>query len=96
MSEIDFVKNEFINHGVSYVALFGSRASNQAAESSDYDFLIEFNPEKKHTLLDIADLKMSLEQKLNAPVDLVTTKALHPYIKNSVLANLQVIYDNRA
>lgn len=84
------------NHNVSFAGLFGSQAKGTADKDSDYDFLVEFSPEKKYTLLDIVNLQQALEKILNSSVDVVTTKSLHPYLSESILSNLQVIYDNRS
>lgn len=75
------VKDEAIsvlqNHNVSFAGLFGSRASDTEKKDSDYDFLVEFAPSKKYTLLDIVGLQQDLEEVLESPVDVVITKALH-------------------
>lgn len=82
-------------YGVVFVGLFGSRAKEIANEESDYDLLVEFSDKQTHTLLDLVSLKRSLENELHKPVDLVTTKALHPYIKHEVLKTVIPIYDAR-
>lgn len=86
----------FAHYGVEHAALFGSQATGNVHEKSDYDFFITFSPEKKYTLLHIASLKRNLEEALEAPVDIVTDKSLHPYLKDSVLSNLQSVYDSRS
>jgi hypothetical protein len=95
MTDTSKILPVFKKYGVSFAGLFGSRAKGTANQDSDYDFLVEFDSQTKHTLLDLASLKNSLEEKLNTTVDLVTTKSLHPYLREDVLSNLQVIYDQR-
>ena len=71
-------------HGVESVAVFGSRARDEAGPTSDLDLLIRFEPGR--TLLDVAALKNELEELLGCPVDLVTDAALSPYLREQVLA----------
>ncbi len=80
---------------VAFAALFGSRAKGQAKAASDYDFLVEFNPETKYTLFDIVDMKYNLEDILGSKVDVVTTGSLNHRMKDEVLRSLQVLYDER-
>jgi predicted nucleotidyltransferase len=96
MKQLDTIKPELEAHGVTFAALFGSRATGTQKDSSDYDILIEFDPQEKPTLLVLSNLKSKIENKLNSSVDLVTTKALHPYIRRQVISNLQVFYDRRS
>ena len=96
MTDLNFITSDFKDSDVSYVGLFGSRARGAQTSGSDYDFLIEFEPSKKYTMLDLSNLKGRLEEKLGASVDLVTTNSIHPYLKKSILSNIQVLYDNRS
>jgi predicted nucleotidyltransferase len=70
--------------GVSSLALFGSVARDEANETSDLDFLVEF--EGVATLDRYMDLKFFLEDLFDKPVDLVTKRSLKPQISQSVLA----------
>ena len=71
-------------HGVESVAVFGSRARDDARPTSDVDLLVRFEPGR--SLLDVAALKIELEELLGCPVDLVTDGALSPYLRDHVLA----------
>jgi uncharacterized protein len=70
--------------GVSSLALFGSVARDEATETSDLDFLVEF--EGSVTFDRYMDLKFFLEDLFNKPVDLVTKKSLKFQITETVLA----------
>src|SRR5437773_1228058 len=80
---------------VAFAALFGSRAKGVDKPASDYDFLIEFEPEAKYTLFDIVEVKDDLQQILHSPVDVITTAGLSPRLKDEILASMQVLYDER-
>jgi hypothetical protein len=72
-------------HGVVRASVFGSFAKNEAKKDSDLDLLIEFEDKKRKTLLDMAALRMDLEQALDIKVDLLTFCSLHPLIRDSIL-----------
>ena len=69
--------------GVQSLALFGSVARDEATETSDLDFLVEF--EGAATFDRYMELKFSLEDLFGKPVDLVTKRSLKPQIAESVL-----------
>ena len=75
---------------ISYCALFGSFAREEATEKSDIDLLVRFSKPKGFDWLDAA---FEIEDALGKKVDLVTENGLSPYIKENVLKDLQVIYE---
>jgi uncharacterized protein len=70
--------------GVSSLDLFGSVARDEATETSDLDFLVEF--EGSVTFDRYMNLKFFLEDLFNKPIDLVTRKSLKSQIMETVLA----------
>ena len=73
-----------LKHQVSRAAIFGSVATGTARKSSDLDLLVEFAGER--TLLDLAALKLDIESTIDKKVDVLTYRALHPLIRDKVLA----------
>ena len=71
-------------HGARDVRVFGSAARGDSTADSDLDLLVEF--ESDHSLLDRIALIQELEDALSIPVDVLTEKALHPMIRNDILA----------
>lgn len=69
--------------GVTRSSLFGSAARSEATQESDIDILVDL-PRGK-TLLDIADLKLKLEDALRKSVDVVEYGALKPQLRERVL-----------
>ena len=65
------------------VRVFGSAASGQAGPDSDVDFLVELEPGR--SLFDLGGLLMDLQDLLGRPVDVVTEKGLHWYIRDRIL-----------
>jgi hypothetical protein len=72
------------NHDVNKASLFGSIVRDEMTDESDVDILIEFNGTK--SLLDLARLKIELEESLKCKVDVLTYKSLHPLLKDQILA----------
>jgi len=70
-------------------AVFGSFIRGEQKENSDIDILVEFKGAK--SLLDLAGLKIDLEETLNRKVDVLTYKSLHPLLKDRILKEQKVI-----
>lgn len=68
------------------LALFGSTARDEARPESDVDLLVEFR--EAPGLTEYMSLKFWLEDSLGRPVDLVMKKALKPWAKPLVEAEL--------
>ncbi|HLZ23147.1 MAG TPA: nucleotidyltransferase family protein [Ktedonobacterales bacterium] len=76
-------------HGVAHAAVFGSFARGTATSDSDLDVLVEFA--KPASLLDMAALKLELEDALGRPVDVVTPGGLIPGIRDEVMREQVVV-----
>jgi predicted nucleotidyltransferase len=68
--------------GVRRLGLFGSHARGEGKESSDLDFVVDF---EKKTFDNYMDLKEFLEDLFNCPVDLVMVGAIKPRLKTIIL-----------
>ncbi len=77
-------------HGVKKIAIFGSHARGEAKKQSDLDILVEFSGRK--SLLDLIGIEMELSEKLNLKVDLLTEKAISPYLIDRIKQEAKVIY----
>jgi hypothetical protein len=90
---INKIKNKILpvlkKYDVSRASLFGSVVSGEATEESDIDILVEFRGEK--SLLDLAGLKIELEELLGKGVDVLTYNSLHPLLKEKILSEQEAI-----
>lgn len=73
------------------IGIFGSFARNENSDKSDIDVLYEF--ETTIRLFSLIQLKEELETKLKRKVDLVSEKYLNPKLKNKILTELNLIYE---
>lgn len=95
MSVVDLEKISPIlrANDITFAGLFGSRVKGTARSDSDLDFLIKFK--KPMGLLTLIGLENQLSDVLGVRVDLVTEDALSPYLRNTILNELQIIYGQR-
>jgi predicted nucleotidyltransferase len=70
-------------HGAKNLRVFGSFARGDERPESDIDLLVEMEPGR--SLLDIIAIKYALEDMTNRKVDVVTEKALSPYLRDKIL-----------
>ena len=82
--------------GIAYMGVFGSVAGGTARSNSDVDILVSFVQDEEIGLLHFIGVKQRLEDLLGKRVDLVSKKALNPYIKEDVLNHLKEIYSYAA
>jgi len=73
-------------HDVKKASLFGSIVREEMSIDSDIDLIIEFKGDK--SLLNLAALKIELEEKLSLKVDVLTYNSIHPLLRDQILAEL--------
>lgn len=83
-----YKKDQSKRFGITKMGIFGSVARGSVNESSDIDIVVELN---KRNLLNRISLKMSLENFLGVPVDVVAYREdLSPLLKERITRD--VIY----
>lgn len=81
----------FKRYGIKYAGVFGSYARGEARPDSDIDILVTLG-DGTFTLLDFADLKEEVGNKLKKRVDIVSDRAVIPYFKEYIYRDLKPIY----
>lgn len=81
----------FAEQPVKQAHLFGSFARGVADAESDVGILVELD-HSRPIGLHFIQMGLDIEALLNRRVDLVTTKALSPYVKSFVDRDKQLIY----
>jgi len=79
-------RKDFHAMGVARLYVFGSVARNEAAEDSDVDVLVEFEPGARIGMFEFLDVQEALTNLLGADVDLATPASLHPRLRDAILA----------
>jgi predicted nucleotidyltransferase len=90
-SQIESIKTYFKTRPVLKAYLFGSYVRGQADNHSDIDILVDLDYSEKIGL-QFFQMKLDLEELLNAKVDLVSSAGLSAYIKPYVDSEKQMIY----
>ena len=78
-------------HKIKKAAVFGSFARGDFDDKSDVDILIE-PPDEEFSLLDLARLKVGLEDALRRQIDLVTYDSIYEPIKNRIMKENKTLY----
>jgi len=76
--------------GISYLALFGSQARDEAGPDSDVDLLVKYN--KPVGLFDLYDSQEKFEKLLHKKIDLVTVNGLKKQLTSYIQPDLKVLY----
>jgi predicted nucleotidyltransferase len=85
-----------VRHGIKWLALFGSVARGEATPESDADLLLEFEPGRRVTYLDLERIALDLSPLFgHRPVDLAKPTQLHWVIRDRVLSEAIVLYGRR-
>ncbi len=80
-------------HRIRRLALFGSVLKGTDRPDSDIDLLVEFEPEARPTLLDLAAMEEELSRHFGGRrVDLRTAAELSRYFRDEVVRGAEVQY----
>ena len=75
---------ELRGRGVVRLALFGSLARGAAGPRSDVDVVVEIEPGRKFSLIDLASLRVFLRDVLHRETDVVIHDDLRPAFREEV------------
>lgn len=70
--------------GATSLYLFSSAARDEARSDSDVDIFIDYDQNRKFSLLDLAGLKNFLEDEPVTKVDIATRDSLHPLLRERI------------
>ncbi|MFW6012283.1 MAG: nucleotidyltransferase family protein [bacterium] len=80
------------DHHVRRLALFGSVLREDFGTGSDIDVLVEFDPDARVGLFEMARMERELSRIAGRKVDLRTPAELSRYFRDDVLAKAEVRY----
>ncbi len=101
MEELPITKEDVLNKlhenrtnlqvlGVKRIGLFGSFVRGEQKNTSDIDFIVEFEKDEK-TFDNFMNLSFFLEALFQRRVELVTTESLSPYIGPFILKEAEYV-----
>jgi predicted nucleotidyltransferase len=70
--------------GVTGLYVFGSTARDEATPSSDLDIFVEYDPDRRFSLLDLLRVKHLVEDAGASSVDITTRTGLHPVLRAAI------------
>ena len=97
MSQIEIPQGEITNlcrhYGIRKLALFGSVLTSRFSDSSDVDFLVEFQPLERVGFFKLADIESELNRLVGGRrVDLRTPMDLSRHFREEVGRDALVLY----
>lgn len=78
-----------------FLAIFGSFIRGEQRKKSDIDMAMEFDRNKRKSLLDLVHVENELKKIFRRKVDLGIFSSINPYIIDDVKKDMQVIYEER-
>ncbi len=70
--------------GATGVYLFGSTGRDEARTGSDLDIFLDYARSKRFSLLDLAAIKVLLDEEIGVEVDVTTRDSLHPMLREDI------------
>lgn len=70
--------------GATSLYLYGSTLRDAAGAGSDLDLFIDYDPASRFNAFDLIGIKLLLEDKLHARVDVTTRDGLHPRLRRDI------------
>ncbi len=74
------------------LSLFGSQVRGDYSAKSDFDFLVEFEPNAEIGFIELGFIQEELETIVEKPVDLVPKAGLKKLIRQQVLDESEIVY----
>lgn len=78
-------------YGIAELDVFGSMARGDAGSDSDVDILYTLRP-GRHLGWNIEDLNDELADLFGRQVDLISKRAVNPYLRDEVLSEARLLY----
>jgi predicted nucleotidyltransferase len=95
MKELPFEIDKLIAicraNDVAMVGLFGSLSRGEGDDNSDVDLMVRFS--KRKSLLSLVRIEREISTALGRKVDLLTEAAISPYMKDRIMRELMVLYE---
>ena len=78
---------------INKLSLFGSVLTDEFKNTSDVDFLVQFDKDNIPTLIDMAHMESELTKIVGRKADLRTAEDLSPYFRDQVIHQAHLLYE---
>ena len=78
------LRASFVDQGVTSMSLFGSRARGDNRPDSDIDLVIEVDPHRKFSLLDLVGVAHTVEDQVCLPANIFMRRSLESSLQATV------------
>ncbi|MDX2145529.1 MAG: nucleotidyltransferase domain-containing protein [Rhodospirillaceae bacterium] len=78
--------------GARALYIFGSVRHDRATESSDVDLIVDYDPHRKFSLIDLVGLQQFIEDDLEQRVELLTIDGIHHRLREPILADAERVF----
>lgn len=78
ISELRALRSTFAGAGVVHMRLFGSRARGDNRMDSDVDLMIEVDPDRKFSLVELSRIDLAVQDRLGLPASVVMRRSAEP------------------
>ncbi len=85
-------ENALHARGVTRLALFGSLARGESGEDSDIDVVVDIDPGRVFSLIDLADLRLYLCDLFGRETDVVIRGDLRPNFRERIAADEVAVF----
>jgi predicted nucleotidyltransferase len=92
LEKIKALQPELKAEGVDHVALFGSRARGEDTATSDVDLLVEVDPTRRFSLLDLIGVEQIVEGAAGVPAHALMRRSLDQDFAASIAGDVIEIF----
>ena len=92
ISRIKSVEPAIRAEGVAHVAIFGSRARGTARADSDLDVLVELEPGRRFSLMNLSGVGLLIEGATGLPAQIVLERSAEPAFKSRISDDLARVF----
>lgn len=87
---INTIVDFLAQNGAQKISVFGSRSKGTEKPNSDLDLLVVFS--NHPSLLKLIKIERELSEKTGIKIDLLTEKAISPFLIDKIKTEAQIIY----
>ncbi|MEQ1938174.1 nucleotidyltransferase domain-containing protein [Mesorhizobium sp. CN5-321] len=92
IKRLNAIRPALLNEGVRHVALFGSRARQDHRSDSDIDLLLDVDPGKKFSILNLVGVEHLVEDATGIRANAFMRRSLKPEFRQSIASDVIEIF----